>query len=353
MKTDLDHLPPRKIAQLRQIAAFIQQTVDVELIILFGSHARGDWVEDLANGYYSDFDLLVVVASEEVAEDDALWNRISKKVRPMAGRTPVTLLVHDFRFVAAQVRIGQFFFSDIVKEGIILYDSGRNALPQARTLNAIERLQIDEKNFHYWFGSASTFVRGASYFMSAGVRSHAAFMLHQAAERYFDAALLAYTGYKPKTHDLLELAEKTASLHPALEGALPRTAPEDEHIFSLLRRAYVEARYSMDYQVTDEELVIMRERVLDLARRSLKASAVRLEKIMGRDLMGKLPDVPTVDEVETMPPIPATTDPKSLEAWREEVMRLSHERGLREGETRGREEGRQEGLREGEAKGEE
>ncbi len=117
----------------------------------------------------------------------------------------------------------------------------------------------------------------------------------------------------------LELAEKTVSLPPALAGALPRTAPEDERLFSLLRRAYVEARYSVDYQVTDEELVILRARVLDLAHRSLKASAVRLEKIMGPDPMGKLPAVPTVDEVETMPPIPATTNPKSLEAWREEV----------------------------------
>jgi HEPN domain-containing protein/predicted nucleotidyltransferase len=354
MKTGLDHLPYHKREQLRAISAFIQQSLDVEMIILFGSHARGDWVEDLPNGYFSDYDLLVIVATEDAAEDDALWHRISKKVRPMAGRTPVSLFVHDSKFVAEQVRIGQFFFSDIVNEGIVLHDSGRFVMPRARTLNALERLQIAEQSFRYWFNSANDFVRGASYFMSGGVRSHAAFMLHQAAERYFDAALLAYTGYKPKTHDLEELADKTAPLHLALAGALPRTDAEDEHLFSLLRRAYVEARYSKDYQVTDDELVKMRERVLDLAHRSLEASGERLAKIIGPNTVGPLPTVPTTDETMTMPPLPSSPDPKALEAWREEVVRLSYERGLREGEAkgeaRGEAKGREEGLREGEAK---
>jgi hypothetical protein len=45
------------------------------------------------------------------------------------------------------------------------------------------------------------------------------------AERYFHAALLVYTGYKPKTHDLQTLANQTAPLHPELDGAGPRTDP--------------------------------------------------------------------------------------------------------------------------------
>ena len=33
------------------------------MVVLFGSHARGDWVEDPETGYRSDYDLLVVVES--------------------------------------------------------------------------------------------------------------------------------------------------------------------------------------------------------------------------------------------------------------------------------------------------
>ena len=34
-------------------------------------------------------------------------------------------------------------------------------------------------------------------------------------------------------------------LHAALADALPRTEPEDERLFKLLKRAYIEARYSV------------------------------------------------------------------------------------------------------------
>ena len=48
-----------------------------------------------------------------------------------------------------------------------------------------------------------------------------------------------YRVYKPQTHDLKKLADQTEPLHPALMGALPRTEPEDERLFKLLKRAYI------------------------------------------------------------------------------------------------------------------
>ena len=69
MKTSLDHLPLHKREQLAAIAAMVQATAPVEMIILFGSYARGNWVEDLVTGYFSDYDLMVIVATEEQARD--------------------------------------------------------------------------------------------------------------------------------------------------------------------------------------------------------------------------------------------------------------------------------------------
>lgn len=117
----------------------------------------------------------------------------------------------------------------------------------------------------------------------------AAFSLHQAAERYYHAALLVYTAYKPKTHDLALLAAQTAPLHEALAGALPRSEPEDERLFDLLKRAYIEARYSLSYHVTAEELTVLRERVLDLARRVRHACLSKLMTISETGAIGELP----------------------------------------------------------------
>lgn len=41
------------------------------MIILFGSHARGDWVRDFQTGYRSDFDLLVLVDGQATVDDHA------------------------------------------------------------------------------------------------------------------------------------------------------------------------------------------------------------------------------------------------------------------------------------------
>jgi predicted nucleotidyltransferase len=38
-------------------------------LILFGSYARGDWVEDRKSGYRSDYDVLVVVNYDSFASN--------------------------------------------------------------------------------------------------------------------------------------------------------------------------------------------------------------------------------------------------------------------------------------------
>jgi hypothetical protein len=56
-------------------------------------------------------------------------------------------------------------------------------------------------------------------------------------------------------------SKQTAPLHPALAGALPRAEPEDQRLFDLLKRAYIEARYSPGYRITQDELRALQDRV--------------------------------------------------------------------------------------------
>ena len=171
---------------------------------------------------------------------------------------------------------------------------------------------------------------------------HAAFLLHQATERYFHAVLLVFTGYKPKTHDIELLAKQTAPQHPAMAGALPRTEPEDERLFKLLKRAYIEARYSKSYRVTEEELVILTDRVRDLGVRVRQACVEKLASFCGAEAVGALPPDVSAADGDELPAAPPLDDPQALERWRDAILALSHERGAIL---------RQEGLREGEARG--
>src|SRR3546814_9082670 len=79
MRTGLDHLPAVKRRELERVARVLfdefEDAVKTKLsdkrkgghilkLLLFGSYARGDWVEDRASGYISDYDLLVVVNAD-------------------------------------------------------------------------------------------------------------------------------------------------------------------------------------------------------------------------------------------------------------------------------------------------
>ena len=70
---------------------------DVEMIILFGSHARGDFRDDedlLPNrksGAPSDFDLLVICGQKETMDNTSLWADISRKCN---GASPGNAFPH-------------------------------------------------------------------------------------------------------------------------------------------------------------------------------------------------------------------------------------------------------------------
>lgn len=72
---------------------------------------------------------------------------------------------------------------------------------------------------------------------------------------------MVFTGYKRKEHRLDNLQQEVTPLHPALRDALPQSTPEDKHLFDLLRRAYIDARYNKSYRIAAEELAALGERV--------------------------------------------------------------------------------------------
>lgn len=349
MKTSLEHLPESKREQLRALTEALCSFAPVDLVILFGSYARGDWVEDLENGYFSDYDILVVVKDVKLAADDLLWGRASQRLHAMTGRVPVTLLVHDLRYVNHEIRTGQYFFSDIVLEGVVLHRTRGTQLAKPKAMNNTERLRLGERSFRYWYHSASEFWHGSAYYAARGELAAAAFLLHQATERYFHAVLLVYTNYKPKTHDIELLANQTAAFHPSLSPVLPRSQPEDERLFKLLKRAYIEARYSKSYKITLEELTILREHVRVLAVCVREASIDELATHLGADAVavGELPTEPRAEDSNELPTVPPLEDAHAVECWRNAIAELSREAGRREGHESGVRQGRELGLQEG------
>ena len=98
----------------------------------------------------------------------------------------------------------------------------------------------------------------------AAWRRDAAFDLHQATERLHHCLLLVLTQYSPKSHKLNFLRSQAEQLDARLTEVWPRSTKFEQRCFELLRRAYVEARYSPHYTITAEELAWLGERITHL-----------------------------------------------------------------------------------------
>jgi len=287
MKKSLSHLPAGKRAELACVVDVIRERVPTtQMVILFGSHARGDWVEDITTEghityeYKSDFDLLVIVDSNRTAAKTGLWHKVKKDIRRLRTSTWVTLIVHHIGYVNKWLSRGQYFFTDIKKEGILLYDSKESKLARRRKLDPAERAEIAKEDFGQWFKSAKEFLGQFETAFEKKWFKNAAFQLHQATERFYNAIILVFTGYKPKTHDLDTLSHLSAGRDPAVLPIFPLSTDKEKHRFDLLCRAYIDARYKKNYKITRADLEYLAERVKKLQRITKRICKKKIESFV-------------------------------------------------------------------------
>lgn len=238
------------------------------MIILFGSHARGDWVEDFQEHtqYVSDYDILVIAKDKKSAKADEKWWNLKKVINNNGEQTNISLIHHGIGFVNNAIEQNQYFFVDILKEGIMLFNSGNFTLSEPKNMNPEERQRKALDQFGPWFKSSSRFLEGFEMYFQKGeddpeYYKEAAFLLHQATERFYVVILLVFTDYKPKIHDIEELGKQVEKLNSAFESVFPKNTPVKKRLFELLQKAYIDSRYNMNYKIEKEELEYLSERV--------------------------------------------------------------------------------------------
>jgi HEPN domain-containing protein/predicted nucleotidyltransferase len=286
MKKSLRHLPKYKRDELQRVKEIIlDECPTVLMIILFGSYARGDWVEDrhvednVLYEYMSDFDILVIVRSHKLVTSSDTWHHAGARARRLV-HTWTNLIVESIETVNKALAHGHYFFSDIKKEGILLYDSGEFELARPRKLDPRERRGLARAHFKQWFSSAEEFYVHFEFAFRRRTYKIAAFQLHQAVERFYAAILLVFTNYRPKIHDLETLSHMVGGCDPAFLTVFPRATDEQRECFDLLKRAYIEARYSSAYQITKAQLEYLGERVKELQELTKKICEARIESYL-------------------------------------------------------------------------
>ncbi|MBQ7823347.1 MAG: HEPN domain-containing protein [Bacteroidaceae bacterium] len=272
MKHSISRLPKRTQRELNTLVELIKQNIpECRMIILFGSYARRNyviWDERVEDGirtvYQSDYDILIVVGASilRLIENRIQQNVIKRYYEIYEGErtTPPSIIVEHLLKLNEQLTKSQYFFTDIVKEGIMLYDDKTSKLAKPRNLSFPEIKEIARNEYEKYFHSGIVSIKMAEYAIGICEKKEASFQLHQACEKFYKTISAVYVNYVPREHNLKKLESAVKQNVIDVVKVFPRNDEFEKTSFELLCRAYIDARYSKSFDVSDKQLQYMLER---------------------------------------------------------------------------------------------
>ena len=274
----IKHLEKESQEQLIALIGVIKKHIPkCSMLVLFGSYARGTEVvfdkriesDGSRTTYQSDFDLMVVlpdaVRENKVIEiEGAICNAIEEEYDQLflhKRHAPPQFIVERAFSLCENLKIHQPFFIDVIKDGIVLFDDATITLPEPKTLSYKIKKKVVEDYFNYSTCHAAMFITYAELGNKSGNYVSASFQIHQACEKYYRAIGMVFMNYYPKLHDLNKLVSRTKEFSSELATVFPCVTNFEQRAFKLLRDAYIDARYNIDFVVTKDDLAYMLARV--------------------------------------------------------------------------------------------
>jgi uncharacterized protein len=287
MKTSLDHLPPPKRVELEHVATVLEEEFKKALaaagahwvrkgkllkIILFGSFGRGDWVDEPENSYQSDWDLLILVNDNDLTViEDFWWDAEEKLLHDPKVKRTVNIIVHTLAQVNEALKKGEYFWVDIINDGVLVLESSKRQLATPQPLAPQDAYVMANKYYENNIRSSAQWIRSAEFARKEMAEDFtwskkAAFNLHQSVETAYGCFLLVRMLSLPHVHNIKFLRSMSEGLDKRLAAAWPRETKKDKSRFELLKRAYVEARYSQHFKISAEDLDLLAACAQELAR---------------------------------------------------------------------------------------
>lgn len=266
MKKSISYLPSANQRDLNFIVETVLQRVpQTEMIILFGSYARNDYVAydekfefRKLQFYVSDYDILVVTSglSEGLADKylDVVETLYYNRAKDPDRQPPIQFISEDVKKLNKYLDEGRYFYTQIKEEGIMLYDSKQFKLARKRKLNFEEIYQQAQEYFEEKFANGIEFVNLTNDSYNRQNYKMASFNLHQACENFIYAIRLVFTLENPKQHNLTKLFNSVKQYSDDFAKVFPQDTPEEKRLFKLLKTAYVNGRYDPDFVVTKEDI---------------------------------------------------------------------------------------------------
>jgi HEPN domain-containing protein/predicted nucleotidyltransferase len=296
-------LPPRsqtheeKIKEITNIILEIAKN-KIAFVILFGPFARGDWVCDSHNldsityQVASDYNILIITKAKKYATKDRAFRleehiigRFNKLFKNNIHNLHV--IIEPINYVNSEIERKKYFFADIKKNGVLLYDSGEFKLSKPLKLNLEERAKIAKEDYDNWLYRAKRFLRYFYIGISDNDLGGAAFHLYQATEMLFNCNLLVFNGYETKSHDLTKLNKFCSANCNQFLNIFPNINDEQRQSVNLLQEAYNQARYQNDYKIKKNQLEYLISRVEILLKTVEESCKNKIAMMMSSNCHGQ------------------------------------------------------------------
>ncbi|TCD03573.1 HEPN domain-containing protein [Pedobacter psychroterrae] len=280
-----DGQPTAEASELKTITDFILTQFKIEKVICFGSiinnvqnsscfkDAASEPEAKLQNSYY----LLIIPEAAEMLADIAIQMRLEEDLKILAN---VTIIVHRMEEINAALENGSSFFTTIYKKGTMLYDQEKEAFVVPAPGAALNKRIIKREAFwHQWFTLSEGFLKGAVFFKNDHHHNLSVYMLHQALQHCYSGMLRVLTGYRTNANGLRRLMKLIDNILPDSSFTNVKKTPEDARLTGLLLKGFGDARYSDKFEITEQELSLMTDRIDEILKTANIACLQHIKKI--------------------------------------------------------------------------
>lgn len=234
---------PAPATAQEKVIAFIKACINPEKIFLLHHHVNENKQEY--------FDLLIVISS-------AVTTPFShyEKVMAMANMENISIDVslHKSEVVQQQLTEGFLYYNMACNQDNLIYSNGLPGFSYASKEMLQAMAGNAEKQFMQAYGKAGGFLEGAANYYEAHNRQMTAFMLQQAVELTARGLITALLGCCPKTHSFKDLKKPLKRCLPALQYLLSENEEEENRLLHILEKAYLDARYTNELVINDNDL---------------------------------------------------------------------------------------------------
>ncbi len=255
------YFSPETSEQIQQLTGIIVQLASPDRIWLLGHTLQQEQYESIFHeGAVSQERLahctLLVLLPDLANKEPYQWQ--DQLEQHCGALLPVTTLVLCTAGFTAWLRSGHPFALQVWRQAPVLYDTDNMQIEIVPELVApVNSKEIIKEGL----SKAREFLAGAELYRLRQQYKMAAFMLHQCAEQALQALLKAGTGYYTHTHNVERLLQLCCLVSPQLAGLFPHHTEASKCLLHLLQKAYISARYTADYKVTDGELQTLTRKV--------------------------------------------------------------------------------------------